>query len=78
MYNSVALLSMIIPAVTYVLLNSRILFTVGNVDWDIGRHTGRYSGRQSVDSRSMVGRQSVDGRSIVGRWSVDSRLMVGR
>ena len=27
--------------------NSRILFTVGNVDWDIGRHSGRYSGRQS-------------------------------
>ena len=44
-----------------------ILFTVGNVDWDIGRHSGRYSGRQSVDSRSIVGRQSVDSRSIVGR-----------
>ena len=33
-----------------------ILFTVGNVDQDIGRHSGRYSGRQSVDSRLTVGR----------------------
>ena len=39
---------------------SRILFTMGNVDQDIGR----YSGRQSVDSQSTVGRQSVDTRSI--------------
>ena len=67
-------------------LSIRILFTVGNVVWDIGRHSGRYSGRQSVDiavdSRSIVGRQSVDSRSIVGRmvgrWSVDSRSIVGR
>ena len=45
----------------------RILFTVGNVDRDIGRHSGRCSGRQSVDivvdSRSIVGRDTVDSRS---------------
>ena len=55
-----------------------ILFTVGNVDRDIGR----YSGRHSVDSRSTVGRYSVDTRSILGRQSVDiavdSRSIVGR
>ena len=47
-----------------------ILFTVGNVDRDIGR----YSGRKSVDSWSTVGQQSVVSRSIVGRWSVDSEI----
>ena len=56
----------------------RILFTVGNVDRDIGR----YSGRQSVDSRSILGRHSVDSRSTLGRQSVDiavdSRSIVGR
>ena len=36
--------------------NRRILFTVGNVDRDIGRHSDRYSGRHSVDSRSILGR----------------------
>ena len=41
----------------------RILFTVGNVDRDMGRH----SGRQLGDSWLTVGRQSVDGQSIVGR-----------
>ena len=46
-----------------------ILFTVGNVDRDIGR----YSGRHSVDSRSTVGRYSVDTRLILGRHLVDSR-----
>ena len=38
------------------------LVSVGNVDRDIGRHSGRYGGRQSVDSRSIVGRQSILGR----------------
>ena len=36
---------------------TRILFTVGNVDRDIGRYGGRHSGRQSVDTRSILGRQ---------------------
>ena len=53
-----------------------ILFTVGNVDQDIGR----YSGRHSVDSRSTLGRQSVDiavdSRSIVGRHSVETQSIV--
>ena len=30
------------------------LVSVGNVDRDIGRHSGRYGGRQSVDSRYSV------------------------
>ena len=53
----------------YHMYSNRILFTVGNVDRDIGR----YSGRQSVDSRSILGRHSVDSRSTLGRYSVDSR-----
>ena len=44
-----------------------ILFTVGNVDRDIGR----YSGRHSVDSRSTLGRHSVD-------IAVDTRSRQGR
>ena len=65
-----------------IMQSKRILFTVGNVDRDIGRHSVRHSGRYSdrySDSRSIVGRQSVDNavdsRSIVrksiGRVSVD-------
>ena len=54
-----------------------ILFTMGYVDLDIGRHSsqcsGRCSGRHSVDSRSIVGRQSVDTRSALGQDTVDSR-----
>ena len=41
-------------------------------------YSGRYSGRQSVDSRSIVGRQSVDSRSIVSRQLVDSQSIVGQ
>ena len=52
----------------------RILFTVGNVDRDIGRYSGRYS----VDSRSILGRHSVDSRSTLGRYSVDTRSTLGR
>ena len=51
----------------------RILFTVGNVDRDIGWCSGRYSGRHSVDSPSTLGRQSVDTRSTLGWYSVDPR-----
>ena len=62
------------------MLSPWILFTLGNVDQDIGQHSGRhssrYNGRQSVDRRSTVGRQSVDSRSIVSRQSVDSRSIV--
>ena len=47
----------------------RILFTVGNVDRDIGRHSGRHSVDIAIDTRSIVGRQSVDTRSTVGRYS---------
>ena len=43
---------------------------------------GRYSGRQSVDTRSKVGRYSVETRSIqrsiVGRQSVETRTIVRR
>ena len=60
----------------------RILFTVGNVDCDIGRHSGRYSGRQLVDSRSIVGPWSVDSeidyRPSIGRYFDDvPRLSIG-
>ena len=59
-----------------------ILFTMGNVDRDIGRHSGQCSGRYSVDTRSILGRQSVDTRSALGRQSVDiavnRRSIVGR
>ena len=54
-----------------------ILFTVGNVDRDIGRYSDI-----AVDTRSTVGRYSVDTRSTLG-WqsvdiSVDSRSTLGR
>ena len=45
-------------------------------------NSGRYSGRQWVDTRSIqrsiVGRQSVDSWSIVSRQSVDSQSIVGQ
>ena len=47
--------------------NYKLLFIVGNGDRDIGR----YSGRQSVDTRSTLGRYSVD-------IAVDSRSIVRR
>ena len=40
--------------------NSRIMFTVGNVDRDIDRYIGRHSIDMAVDSRSIVERQSID------------------
>ena len=45
-----------LPMVSMEGYKQRILFTVGNVDRDIGRHSGRHP----VDSRSTLGRQSVD------------------
>ena len=58
------------------------MFTVGSVD----RSIGRYSGRQSVDTRSIqrsiVGRHSVDSQSTLGRYSsrqsVETLMIVGR
>ena len=71
----------------------RILFTMGNVDRDIGGHSGRYSGRQSVDSeidyrpsigryfddapRLTIGHMSVIYRSTVGGISVNCRWYIG-
>ena len=49
-----------------------IMFTVGNVD----RYIGRRSGRQSIDTRSILDRHSVDCRSRVDRLSIECRSTV--
>ena len=52
-----------IPPSKLVICIPWILFTVSNVDRDIGRHSGRYGRRHSVDSGSTLGRDTVDSRS---------------
>ena len=52
----------------------RIMFTVGNVD----RYIGRRSGRQSIDTRSILDRHSVDCRSRVDRLYIECRTTVDR
>ena len=51
------------------------MFTVGNVDCYIGRHSIDIP---SVDTRSTVGREVVDSRSTVDRVSTDSSQTVDR
>ena len=50
----------------------QIMFTVGNVD----RYIGRHSIDIAVDSRSTVSRLSIHWRSRGGRLSIDSRQTV--
>ena len=55
-------------------VQTSIMFTVGNVD----RYIGRRSGRQSIDTRSTLGRLSIEGRPTLDRVSIDSRSSVHR
>ena len=54
--------------------NFWIMFTVGNVD----RYIGRHSGRQSIDTRSTVDRESTDYPSSVDRVSIECQSTVDR
>ena len=54
------------------------MFTVGNVDRYIDRCIGRRSGRQSIDTRSILDRHLVDCRSRVDRVSIECRSPVDR
>ena len=51
--------------------NFRIMFTVGNVDRYIDRYIDQRSGRQLIDTRSILDRHSVDCRSRVDRLSIE-------
>ena len=50
------------------------MFTVGNVD----RYISRRSGRQSIDTRSILDRHSVDCRSRVDQLSIECRSSIDR
>ena len=54
------------------------MFTVGNVHRFIDRYIGRRSGRQSIDTRSILDRHSVDCRSRLDRLSIECRSSVNR